>query len=205
MNKFLKLFVITLLFCGCNNKNTSELVIETSNGNVVYQVETASSQEDLSHGLMDRNSLPKNGGMIFDLSPFMAQPTIMWMKNTKISLDMLFVTKEGFIYWIKENAVPYSEDDIKAPFPAYAVIEINAGDVAKHKIQIGDKVKHAILDKASKDSSATTKPELSVSEEHIEVIEQPVLEIENSESTNEASESLPGENLASEASQTEAQ
>ena len=147
MNKLLKLFVITLLFCGCNNKKTSELVIETRNGDVVYQVETTSSVKELEHGLMNRTSIPENGGMIFDLSPYMAQPTVMWMKNTKVSLDMLFVTKEGFIYWIKENAVPDSEEYITAPFPAYAVIEINGGEVAKRNIQVGAKVKHAVLNK----------------------------------------------------------
>ena len=82
----------------------------------------------------------------------------MWMKDTKLSLDMLFLTKEGVVYWIKENAQPYSEELIVAPFPAAAVLEINAGDVAKHQIKIGQRVKHPLFKAIERQSSEQVAP-----------------------------------------------
>ena len=145
MNKFFRIFAVFLFLCSCENKNTSPLAIETDNGALQYNVEVASTIEELQTGLMDRESLPEDGGMLFDLSVANGQNTAMWMKNTKISLDMLFITPEGLIFWIKENAQPYSEDLIISPFPAAAVLEINAGEVAKKGIKIGNIVKHPIF------------------------------------------------------------
>jgi len=145
MNKFFRIFAIFLFLCSCENKNTSPLVIETDNGNSTYNVEVASTVEELQTGLMNRESLPADGGMLFDLSVVNGQNTAMWMKNTKIALDMLFITPEGLIFWIKENAQPYSEDLIISPFPAAAVLELNAGEVAKKGIRIGNVVKHSVF------------------------------------------------------------
>lgn len=145
MNKFFKIFAIFLFLCSCENKNTSPLAIETDNGALQYNVEVASTIEELQTGLMNRESLPADSGMLFDLSVVNGQNTAMWMKNTKIALDMLFITPEGLIFWIKENAQPYSEDLIISPFPAAAVLELNAGEVAKKGIRIGNVVKHPIF------------------------------------------------------------
>lgn len=145
MNKLLKIFVAILFVCSCGEKKTSELVIETETGDIVYNIEVADTVKDLEIGLMDRESLPADGGMLFDLSVVPNKVTAMWMKDTKLSLDMLFLTKEGVIYWLKEKAQPYSEEFIIAPFPAAAVLELNAGDIAKHKIKIGQRVKHPLF------------------------------------------------------------
>ena len=145
MNKFFRIFAIFLLLCSCENKNTSPLVVGTDNGALTYNVEVASTVEELQTGLMNRENLPADGGMLFDLSVVNGQNTAMWMKNTKIALDMLFITPEGLIFWIKENAQPYSEDLIISPFPAAAVLELNAGEVAKKGIRIGNVVKHPIF------------------------------------------------------------
>lgn len=145
MNKLFKIFAAVLIVCSCSKHETSKLVVETDTGDVEYNIETASEITDLEAGLMDRSSLPADGGMLFDLSKVPNKVTAMWMKDTKLSLDMLFLTKEGVVYWIKENAQPYSEELIVAPFPAAAVLEINAGDVAKHQIKIGQRVKHPLF------------------------------------------------------------
>lgn len=148
MTRVLKLFAVILLLCSCSKSEeskTSQLTIKTDDGNVVYTVETAQTDEELEHGLMDRDSLPAKHGMIFDLSKHQSQLVAMWMKNTKIPLDMLFINPDGVIYWVKENAQPMSEQLIVPPAAARAVIEINGNDVEKYNIKVGQKVEHAMF------------------------------------------------------------
>ena len=147
MLKFAKLFLIALLFTACSNepepKPTTPLVIKTSGGEVRFMVEVANTPEDLKTGLMNRTNLGFNSGMIFNIYP--VRPTAMWMKNTKIPLDMLFVAPDASISMIKENAEPMSEELIISRDPVRAVIEINAGQVKRHGIKVGDKVTHMLL------------------------------------------------------------
>jgi len=145
MKNLVKIFAVVLVLCGCQKTETSKLIVETETGDVIYNVEIASTVETLEEGLMNRDTLATDGGMLFDLSIVPNKVTAMWMKDTKISLDMLFLTKEGVIFWIKEKAQPFSEELIISPFPAAAVLEINAGDIEKHKIKIGQRVKHGMF------------------------------------------------------------
>ena len=110
MSKILKLFMMLLLTAACSPKdNREELTIIDSDGNKnVYKVELAQTKEELSTGLMNRTALDADSGMVFDLSDFNNVPTAMWMKDTKIALDMLFIDRDGMIYWIFENAEPDS-------------------------------------------------------------------------------------------------
>ena len=145
MYKFLKIFLALIVIAGCSPKeNNGNLTIKTQNGDVVFNVEEAQKPEELSKGLMYRESLAENSGMIFDLSN-VSNKIAMWMKNTKISLDMLFVNANGKIFFIHENAKPMSEELIIAPEPATFVIELNAGDVKKHGIKVGDFIQHHFL------------------------------------------------------------
>ena len=138
MSKFLKLFLALIVVAGCSPKeNSGNLTISTENGDVRYNVEEAQTPEELEKGLMNRDSLAADSGMIFNLADVENQ-VAMWMKDTKIPLDMLFVNSNGRIFFIEENATPMSEELIIAPEPALAVIELNAGDVKKHGIKIGD-------------------------------------------------------------------
>ena len=135
MTKFIKLFLAVILLAGCSKKNDeSNLTVLTGGGEVSYTVEEAKTVPELEKGLMFRESLAPNAGMIFDLSK--VEHTAMWMKNTKIPLDMIF-----------ENAQPESLTLIIPPFPAAAVLEINAGDVKKHGIKTGDKIEHEFFAK----------------------------------------------------------
>ena len=136
---------------GCSPKKESgNLVISTENGDVIYTVEEAQKPEELEKGLMNRHQLATDGGMIFDLSKVNNQ-IAMWMKDTHISLDMLFVNANGTIFFIKEKATPMSEELIIAPEPATVVIELNAGEVEKHGIKTGDTVKHHFFDDINKE------------------------------------------------------
>ncbi len=147
MLKFAKLFLIALLFTACSSepepKPTTPLIIKTAEGDVRFMVEVANTPEELKTGLMHRANLGFNSGMIFNIYP--VRPTAMWMKNTKIPLDMLLVAPDATISMIKENAEPMSEELIISKDPVRAVIEINAGQVKRHRIKVGDKVTHMLL------------------------------------------------------------
>ena len=149
MSKFVKLFAVALLLTACSKKDNklSELVFMTSDGPVTYQVETAVTKDEMSRGLMERKSLAENSGMLFALQG--QQEIAMWMQDTYIPLDMVFVNQDGKIVWIYQNAEPMSTRLIRPQTtePLSAVIEINAGDVEKNGIKVGDTVQHELLKK----------------------------------------------------------
>ena len=95
------------------------------------------SEAQREQGLMFRRNLAPDAGMLFDMD--VAQTITMWMKNTFIPLDMLFVDG-GRIVDIRERAVPLSTDIISAKAPARYVIELNGGRVERLGIKIGDRV-----------------------------------------------------------------
>ena len=101
------------------------IVIETQTKPQTLHVEIASTPAARAHGLMGRKRLPQNTGMLFDFrKPLMVA---FWMKDTPLSLDMLFVRADGTISTIATNAVPFSEHEITSVEPIRAVIEIGGG------------------------------------------------------------------------------
>ena len=146
-SKLVKMAAIVFILAGCDffNCKLSKLTIETENGPIVYEVETAATRSEMAKGLMNREELSANSGMIFVLNGEMQ--VAMWMKDTLVPLDMLFTNKEGKIIWIYENALPHSTFLIQPEIsePLYSVIEINGGDVKKKGIKLGDMVKHKTL------------------------------------------------------------
>ena len=159
MTKFIKLLAVVLLLAGCPEKEGEKakagekdaalgynMVVVTANGPVKYNVENAVTEKELAEGLMLREKLAANSGMFFKSSPFVPDGKLtLWMENTKIPLDMLFLNKSGKIVYIFENAVPMSRTLITSPVPAFYVIEVNAGDAQKHGINVGDMVLHQFL------------------------------------------------------------
>ena len=105
---------------------------------IEYQVEVARTNRQKARGLMYRRTLPENQGMLFIYSP--EQEADMWMKNTYISLDMLFIDKQGIIFNIVTNTVPKSTKTIESRGKAGAVLELNAGQVEKQGISVGDTI-----------------------------------------------------------------
>lgn len=103
-----------------------------------FTVEVARSPEEQARGLMNRQSLAPDRGMIFPYAP--AQPVAFWMKNTFIPLDMIFIRQDGTIASIAENTVPMSLDLVPSVEPVVAVLEIAGGRSAELKIKAGDKV-----------------------------------------------------------------
>ena len=114
------------------------LEIVTKHGVQVFSVEVAKTDEERERGLMFRTSLPDGQGMLFDFSP--EQNVAMWMKNTLIPLDMLFIQANGRILRIAENTKIKSEDIIPSGGPVRAVVELIGGSARKYGIEPGDKV-----------------------------------------------------------------
>jgi uncharacterized protein len=121
------------------------LEIATRSGVHVFSVEMATTEEEKQTGLMHRKELPDGKGMLFDFSP--EQQISMWMKNTYISLDMIFIRADGRILRIAENTEPLSTRIISSGGLAKGVLEVIAGTAQKYGIQPGDKVAHPLFNK----------------------------------------------------------
>lgn len=123
----------------------STLEIVTKNGVHVFSVEVAANDADRQKGLMFRKELPEGKGMLFDFKQ--DQDISMWMRNTYIPLDMLFINSDGRIRRIAENTVPFSERTIPSGGPVRGVLEVIAGTAKKLGIAPGDRVAHPIFSK----------------------------------------------------------
>ena len=122
------------------------LTIATEGDAVMFTVEIADTEELRARGLMFRQRLPEDKGMLFDFgSP---RPVSMWMKNTYIPLDMLFIRPDGSIAYIAENTVPKSLDAIGVSEPVLGVLELAAGTSRKNGIRAGDMVYHRLFNNA---------------------------------------------------------
>lgn len=120
------------------NFDTVPLTITTKDGAVhPFTVEVAVSTPQREYGLMFRTEMAHDHGMIFDFQT--PQPVRMWMENTVLPLDMLFLDEHGTVTHIVENAVPYSQTIIDSGGPVTYVIELNGGIVKKLGLAVGDK------------------------------------------------------------------
>ncbi|MEL8054855.1 MAG: DUF192 domain-containing protein [Pseudomonadota bacterium] len=129
------------------------LSIETDDATYTFTVEIADDQEEISFGLMERESMAADAGMLFDFNP--PRDPQMFMKNTLIPLDMLFISSDGTIEMIARNAVPGSLRTISAGIPVAAVLEINGGRAAELGIEPLDTVIHPLFGNApAKDTAA---------------------------------------------------
>jgi uncharacterized membrane protein (UPF0127 family) len=140
-------FYASPLFAQLVQFPSAALTIVTAAGPHRFTVELATSPAQMMQGLMFRRNLAPDAGMLFDYrTPSMAS---MWMKNTLIPLDMLFVDAAGRIVNIHERAVPGSLDAIAAAAPVRAVIELNGGTAARLGIRPRDRVVYPIFDSGS--------------------------------------------------------
>lgn len=123
---------------------TSELSIQSGEETHSFTVEIADEPEEISFGLMERESLDADAGMLFEfVNP---REPAMWMKNTLIPLDMLFISSDGTIQMIARNTVPGSLRTISPGMPVKGVLEINGGRAAELGIEPGDKVNHPVFE-----------------------------------------------------------
>jgi uncharacterized membrane protein (UPF0127 family) len=115
-----------------------QLVIETAGGSRKFEVYVATTNQQRAQGLMFVKSMDAGEGMIF-LYPETA-PVTMWMKNTFIPLDMLFIGTDNRIVRVHANAIPHSTNTIESGGTVTAVVELNTGSIKRFGISAGDRV-----------------------------------------------------------------
>lgn len=118
------------------------LTVQRQSGEpVLLNVELAVTTAEREQGLMFRRSMGENEGMLFDFGE--DRVVYMWMRNTPLPLDMLFLDASGVVVHIHENAVPYSEAIIPSVEPVRFVLEMPGGTVGRFGIRKGDKAASA--------------------------------------------------------------
>ncbi len=136
------LLVLTGVFlAACNPQKGSQVFIKNSQGkNIKVSVEIADTPELREKGLMYREEMPNNHGMLFLMPDEIIQT--FWMKNTPLSLDIIFIDRNWKIAGIIEGAVPYSTDHLSIEKPSLYILEVNGGFCKKHEIKEGDWVEY---------------------------------------------------------------
>lgn len=149
MFKFLRLIALSVLVltAACsksdNNSDLSDLKVVSPEGSIraEYRVEVANTKEKMFNGLMGRTSLDANSGLVFDIGLLPQDMEVsMWMKDTLIPLDIVFVDEKGVVFSMYENARPNDTTPIYPPKRPRLVLEINGGQIAQYGISIGDKL-----------------------------------------------------------------
>ena len=117
-----------------------QVIVTTDRGDIAFATEIATSDDTRSRGLMFRRSMGEREAMLFHWpSP---RVVTMWMRNTYLSLDMLFVTADGTVVHVQANTVPQSLDVLSAGRDVTAVMEVIAGTAEQLGIRPGSKLKH---------------------------------------------------------------
>lgn len=143
------LFAVSVLFAalfasdGYAEMRRDTLKLMTSSGEHVFDIEVAESGEDKARGLMFRRSLADNAGMLFPYLP--PQEATMWMRNTYISLDMVFIRADGIVHRIEHGTEPFSERVIASEGDVAAVLELRAGIARQIGLKPGDKTVNAMF------------------------------------------------------------
>jgi uncharacterized protein len=119
------------------------LEIASGSGVHTFLVEVVANDADRAKGLMYRKELPEGQGMLFDFQR--EQEIAMWMENTYVSLDMVFIRGDGRILRIAENTEPLSRRTIPSGGPVKGVLEVVAGTARKLGLKPGDRVGHPMF------------------------------------------------------------
>lgn len=115
-------------------------VIRSGADIVVYRVEIADDNESRARGLMFREHLDRDAGMLFLFDP--PRPVSFWMRNTPLPLDLIYIDAAGEVTKIAERAVPFSEALLPSDGTVRAVLEINGGEARKMGLEPGDVLRH---------------------------------------------------------------
>ncbi|WP_375407814.1 DUF192 domain-containing protein [uncultured Methylobacterium sp.] len=140
---FVLLALLSLQTAGAAQAPTEPLTIAAAGGKHAFSVEVMRDDEARARGLMFRRSMPSDHGMLFDFEQ--VAPVAMWMKNTYLSLDMLFIRPDGTIARIAADTEPQSTRVIPSGEPVLAVLELNAGTAARLGLKAGDRVEHPMF------------------------------------------------------------
>lgn len=133
----MRYLLLILLIAACMPSKEEGKCTATT-GNTTWNMEIAKTDEERSRGLMYRAFLPEDQGMVFVFAK--PQEIAMWMKNTQIALDMVFLGEDRRVFGFHENAQPNSEDVIRTGGITRYLLELNAGQIKTAGIKKGDKV-----------------------------------------------------------------
>lgn len=143
-------FILTFIFAAAMfvqaafaQLETSPLSVESGDETHAFTVELAKTPEEIQQGLMFREELAPDAGMLFDFG--VTRQASMWMKNTLIPLDMLFILESGEIIAIARNAQPGSLRSVGPGVPVRAVLEIPGGRAKELGIEPGSTVIHPVF------------------------------------------------------------
>lgn len=145
--------VAALLFCAATAQTHAQqamvlpvdpapLVADTGSEKKSFSVEIADDEDERARGLMFRENMAPDHGMLFVYPS--EQPVSFWMKNTILPLDLVFIDDQGKVVGV-EQGTPHSEAPISPGAPARFVLELNAGTAAKAGIDAGDTVHHPVI------------------------------------------------------------
>jgi len=146
-NKAVLLIILVLMvtsyfvFTSGSQGATARLI--TATGEHAIEVELADTPQTRETGLMNRSEMAADHGMLFDFKD--TRPVAMWMKNTLIPLDMLFLDERGRVVNVAVNAKPLSLDIIPSAGPVRYVLEINGGAAARYGAKAGDRLSHPAI------------------------------------------------------------
>jgi uncharacterized protein len=124
-------------------QNLEKLTLVTASGRHDVQVEVMRTPDERAKGLMFRRFMPADRGMLFDFQR--VEPVAMWMQNTYIPLDMIFIRADGSVARIAERTEPLSTRTIPSGEPVLSVLELNGGIAEKIGLKPGDKVEHGLF------------------------------------------------------------
>ena len=141
------IFIVTILSPQLSFSAEEILVFDKGTLSVIstgdthtFAVEIANTDAQRARGLMYRTEMPSQKGMLFLFEE--NRIVTMWMKNTYIPLDILFINQKGVIVHIAQSTVPESLDFISSWKPVISALELNAGVTNRLNIQVGDKIDH---------------------------------------------------------------
>jgi uncharacterized membrane protein (UPF0127 family) len=134
----LALFVGLLPLAACSSDD--RLVIHTESGDYPFSIEVVDTPESRAQGLMYREKLDANAGMLFDFKQ--EQMTAFWMQNTLIPLDMIFIAPDGEVKTVHVNARPLDRTSISSQVPVQFVLEIPGGRSLEIGLKPGDRIEH---------------------------------------------------------------
>jgi uncharacterized protein len=128
---------------GAEPARLEPVVVETAQGRFTFTAEIADTPQLRQRGLMFRHRLAQDRAMLFDWGE--VAPIAMWMRNTYVSLDMIFIAADGQVTKVAEATEPLSETIISSDGPVAAVLEVVAGTAERIGISPGDRVYHPMF------------------------------------------------------------
>ena len=132
---------LILLACDGGAKKISgrDVTISTAAGGIHFLAEVAATPAARQQGFMHRTALAENAGMFFVFDK--TEPVSFWMKDTPLTLDMIFISEDNHILYIEHQTVPFSTQIISSQLPVRFVLEVIGGSCQKKGIAVGDRVR----------------------------------------------------------------